>query len=95
MSTTDEILAKSLQQRGINQQLTKMMEECAELIVALSHYIENRPNSILEILEEGSHVELCIQQLKTILNGIPLIDMPHDWIYEQQKALAKMESKLQ
>lgn len=33
-----------------------LKEECAELIVALSHFERNRTGSLIEVLEELSHV---------------------------------------
>ena len=40
----------------IYSQSTILKEECAELIVALSHFERNRTGSLIEVFEELSHV---------------------------------------
>ncbi|MDD3263439.1 MAG: antitoxin [Candidatus Nanoarchaeia archaeon] len=65
-----ELYKKIIEIRGKDSQCHQAMEECAELTVALSHYVRKRPNSIEEIIEELGDVEIMIQQLKVMFGKI-------------------------
>lgn len=56
---------------GADHQLKKSCEECAELIVAITHHFEGRENSRQEILEELADVEIMASQIRQIF-GITL-----------------------
>lgn len=66
-----DICKKSLLKYDESKQLDKMMEECAELIVAI---VKNRLNTSLEtfnnVKEEMADVYLMIQQLTYIFGNI-------------------------
>ncbi len=49
---------------GERRQLRMLQEECSELILAVSHYIRERPNSIDNVIEEIGDVQLMINQFK-------------------------------
>lgn len=54
---------------GVKAQLVLVIEECAELIVALSKRTRTRNGSKpIEIVSEGVDVEIMIEQLKHIYN---------------------------
>ncbi len=60
------VYEKFIKLKGQDSQFHQAMEECAELIVALSHYVRNRKNSIEEVIEELGDVEIMIEQIKVI-----------------------------
>jgi len=48
---------------GIRQELRWVQEECAELIVAIAHFIRKRPESETELIEELSDVQIMIDRI--------------------------------
>ena len=74
MEIRDEIFEKlvgekCIEQWGLKEQIRQTIEECGELIVALSKY-KRKVNASTEddIREELADVELMINQLKQVFN---------------------------
>ena len=59
-----KLLKKAILWWGIDFQLLMLIEECAELIQAVSHYKRKREGSFLKLLEEIVDVEILIAQVK-------------------------------
>lgn len=53
---------------GTETQMVIAMEECGELIAAISHCIRERPGSIGEMAEEIADVELCCTSLRLLVD---------------------------
>ena len=56
---------KMLDEWGVESQLDQMIEECAELIVAVQHYRRHRVDG-RSVAEEMGDVQNCINQFKDI-----------------------------
>ena len=67
----DGLTQLALQQWGKETQLDIVIEECAELIDAIQKWRRNRVG-IERVVEEGVDVEICLAQLKLILNNTVL-----------------------
>jgi len=48
---------------GLEKQLRMTQEECAELIIAVSHFIRGRENSMEDLIEELADAQLMINQI--------------------------------
>jgi len=59
---------------GFEKQAREVQEECAELIVAISHYLRGRDNAPAELIEEIADVYLMLNQLISYFG--------EDWIME-------------
>lgn len=66
-----KVLNETMRLFGREHQLRKLQEECAELIVAINHALnEKRSTGEFELTEEFVDVEIVMQQIKqTILRG--------------------------
>lgn len=64
-----EIIEESINHYGAENQSTVCMEECAELIQAISEMKRGKPNT-LNLVEEIADVLICIEMLKQLC-GIP------------------------
>lgn len=53
---------------GEEFQCNKTIEECGELIVALSHKLQNRLSDD-DVLKEVADVQICLEALKIVLNN--------------------------
>lgn len=82
-----ELTAKALKEWGSQSQLDMVIEECSELINAIQKWRRSRVDSIA-VLEEGVDVELCIEQLKLML------DAPVLWDEMRNKKLARLRDLL-
>jgi len=60
------LLKEAITKYGIRSQLDLAQEECAELIVAISHCKRDRPNSTNEVIEEIADVRIMVTQLSII-----------------------------
>jgi NTP pyrophosphatase (non-canonical NTP hydrolase) len=70
-----EIYKKAENKWGIDSQLDMVVEESAELIVAIKHYQRIiKSETIMDIAEEIADVELALEHLKNILS-IDAIDI--------------------
>lgn len=61
-----DYIAKAIDCYGIVFNLDKVIEECAELIVALQHYKNGREGSLEEVLEEMVDVHIMMNCLEYI-----------------------------
>jgi hypothetical protein len=59
----EQIYSDALAFWGIEPQLRIAEEECAEFIVAASHYIRNRPGSEEILMEEAADVYIMMEQV--------------------------------
>ena len=59
--TDNEIFAEAVATFGKKEQKIVAMEECSELIQAISHELRGREHNIPE---EIADVEICLEQLK-------------------------------
>ena len=64
---TERLLKAAVRAWGPAAQIDVLKEECAELIVAASHFVRNRDYSDQELMEEIGDVELMCQQIRYIL----------------------------
>lgn len=77
---------------GIERQIRMMQEECAELVIAGSHYLRKRATGLDELVEELADAQLMINQIKTFVgedNVNKMIDKKSDYIkakLEERKA---------
>jgi NTP pyrophosphatase (non-canonical NTP hydrolase) len=63
-----ELYQKALNKWGSRSQMLQTMEECAELIQALSHWMRNR-NTLMELAEEVADAEIMCEQMRLVLGG--------------------------
>ncbi len=73
MKTDKELMQQALKEWGSDSQLDMVIEECAELIDAIQKWRRHRIDSI-KVLEETVDVELCVEQLKIILDAPTLFN---------------------
>lgn len=89
------IITKSIKHYGEEIQSTVCMEECAELIQAISKlkrgYDEIPADGLKHLIEEIADVLICIEILKQIYN-IPDHSI-EDWIEWKQKRILKRMRK--
>lgn len=88
-----EISRKNALKLGLQTMLFQTMEECGELIKAISKY--NRYNGIgqkteaketevyCNLLEEIADVEICIEQLKYLMSIESLVEQAKDVAFEK------------
>lgn len=60
---------------GLRAQSRQTQEECAELILAISHFNRGREGSDLDVIEELADVYLMINQLIYHFGEEPVMDM--------------------
>jgi len=60
-----DIYADAVNAYGIDSQLNVLQEECAELIVAVSHY--RRFRNIDELVEEMADVKIMLEQIELVM----------------------------
>ena len=63
-----ELYQQALNQWGSKAQMLQAMEECAELIQALSHWMRNR-NTLMDLAEEIADTEIMCEQLRLVIGG--------------------------
>jgi NTP pyrophosphatase (non-canonical NTP hydrolase) len=66
MQDERNFLLETLSKFGVDKQLDKLVEECAELIVAIQHYKEGRTHSLDHVCEEMADVVVVIEQFRGI-----------------------------
>lgn len=69
---TLNLMTKAIDRYGLERQARKTQEECAELIVAISHYLESRVD-INKVAAEVADVEIMIAQMRMII-GDEVVD---------------------
>ena len=84
------IVAQSIEHYGIENQSTVCMEECAELIQAVSKEKRGK-HDMLHLSEEIADVEICIEMIKQMY-GVRDQDV-NAWIYTKQKREVERMSK--
>ena len=72
---------------GVSMQMLQTMEECAELITAISHFRRKRNNSIVNLKEEVADCYIMIRQMMCIL------DM-HDNCEQVTSKLARLRARI-
>jgi len=80
-------MQQALQEWGTQSQLDMIIEECAELIDAIQKWRRRRVETI-KVLEEAVDVELCLEQLKLML------DAPKLFENVRQEKLARLDKLL-
>lgn len=65
-----EILKKAVEHYGKEAQLRQLQEECAELIVAINHYLRDKnEKNKNNLLEEIADISVMFEQLPYILEN--------------------------
>lgn len=82
----EELTKKALKEWGAESQLDMVIEECAELIDAIQKWRRKRVDSV-RVLEEGVDVELCLTQLKLML------DAPILWENVKKEKLTRLQGR--
>jgi hypothetical protein len=73
MKSQKELMQDALNNWGSQSQLDMVIEECAELIDAIQKWRRRRVDSV-KVLEEAVDVELCLEQLKMMLDAPTLFE---------------------
>ena len=71
---------------GIERQVRMLQEECAELILAGSHYLRGRETGLANLIEELADAQLMINQIKKFVgeeNVENIMDVKSDYIKEK------------
>ena len=84
------IVAKSIEHYGIEDQSTVCIEECAELIQAISKEKRGMHNEN-HLAEEIADVEICIEMIKQMFDVRQ--EVVDAWIYTKQKREVERMSK--
>jgi NTP pyrophosphatase (non-canonical NTP hydrolase) len=87
-----ELMQLALEKWGTESQLDMVIEECAELIDAIQKWRRHRIDS-LKVLEEAVDVELCLGQLKLMLDSPQLFQNIRKEKLERLEKLLDTESK--
>jgi len=69
---------------GLERQSRMLQEECAELIVAISHYFRSRTNATADLVEELADVYLMLNQLISHFGEDIVMDVV-DWKSDRVK----------
>jgi len=64
-----ELFRETLDKWGVEEQMRILEEECAECIVAASHYIRKRPGARFELQEELADAYIMIGQIVEYLGN--------------------------
>lgn len=73
-----KVMAKAIERYGVDAQLNTAIEECAELIVAMRHYLRGRESGLSELYGEIADVTIVLAQLRLMLSE-STIDNAIDW----------------
>ena len=87
MTDDIDLMQEALRKWGIQSQLDMVIEECAELIDAIQKWRRHRVNN-WQVLEEAVDVELCLGQLKIIL------DTPEVFEQKRKEKLERLRIRL-
>ncbi|MCK9369926.1 antitoxin [Candidatus Dojkabacteria bacterium] len=87
MKPPEELMKESLAKWGEESQLDMVIEECAELIDAIQKLRRERV-TYKKVVEEGVDVELCLEQLKMIMNDRV------EWESKRKEKLDRLEKLL-
>ena len=72
--TKNELYKKAIDTWGIYSQMDMLVEECAELIVAINHHRREKV-TLLEFCSEMADVEIMIEQISTTQNYRKAIEL--------------------
>ena len=87
------VVKKSIEHYGKDVQSTVCMEECAELIQAISKQKRGKPDKC-NLSEEMADVIICIEMLKQIYNITE--DEIHSWvIIKQERTIKRIKKDVQ
>jgi len=64
-----KIYKKAIETWGFRAQADVLQEECAELIVAVSHLKRNRPDAIMEVVQELADAYIMVGQITEYLGS--------------------------
>jgi NTP pyrophosphatase (non-canonical NTP hydrolase) len=92
MKTDTELMQLALEKWGTESQMDMVIEECAELIDAIQKWRRRRVDSV-KVLEEAVDVELCLGQLKLMLDSPQLFQNIRKEKLERLEKLLDTESK--
>ena len=92
MKTDIELMQLALEKWGTESQMDMVIEECAELIDAIQKWRRRRVDSV-KVLEEAVDVELCLGQLKLMLDSPQLFQNIRKDKLERLEKLLDTESK--
>jgi len=92
MKTDTELMQLVLEKWGTESQMDMVIEECAELIDAIQKWRRRRVDSV-KVLEEAVDVELCLGQLKLMLDSPQLFQNIRKDKLERLEKLLDTESK--
>jgi len=81
----DKLYKNCIETWGVEAQLRQAQEECAELIVAINHFLRNRKNSLREIVEETADVFLMVHQMMEIVGKDKVIEI----VFSKSRSIAK------
>ena len=73
---------------GVNKQLRMLQEECGELIVAISHFLRERPGGLENLTEELADVKLMGDQIASYIGKekvMGVLDYKSDRVAERLK----------
>ena len=85
--TDAEIIAAAVERYGAPKQLDQLCEECAEVIVAVSHMRRGRI-APADIIEELADVEIMLDQMK-------LIFPEGEWAAHREAKLERLKNRLE
>jgi NTP pyrophosphatase (non-canonical NTP hydrolase) len=71
----DPVIREAINTYGKEKQFHQCVEELGELIVAISHYLRNRPNAKEEVAEELADAKLMIRQVELMMDMEKEVDM--------------------
>lgn len=82
-----QILERAIKKYGDLAQIDMLVEECAELIVAVNHYKRDRVHALSDLLSEIADVEIMLTQMKMIFNNYTINELVKFKIYRLKKRL--------
>lgn len=82
------IFKEAIDTFGFDSQRKLLQEECAELIVAASHYDRGRPGAYDNFVEELADVEIMISQMIYALQATNI----NEW---KEKKLARLKGRIE
>jgi NTP pyrophosphatase (non-canonical NTP hydrolase) len=72
---------------GVNTQMLQTIEECSELITAISHFRRKRNNALINLREEVADVYIMLKQM------MHMLDM-HDNCEEVNDKLQRLKARI-
>jgi NTP pyrophosphatase (non-canonical NTP hydrolase) len=96
-----ESYKRAIALRGNRKQMRMVQEECAELIVAISHFLRhldreevwNKDESVDSLIEETADVFIMIEQMKLMVGPDAVDKVMEEKMTRFEKKLKKYEEK--